>query len=172
MKVHSLCSYSFFHALMLLCSFQSTVLTWISLYYFSRAGPAASVRIYYEVVQNAPGGKMQNLDFGTTTTPLGISYFPKETINLPRKYVPELTYSLVSQPSIQSLIILRCWFMLNTNHLRWHKTPNLVFESEHDSGGHFASHEKPEALVGDLRKMFGKGGPVFGVVKGKNGYSA
>jgi len=47
-----------------------------------------------------------------------------------------------------------------------------VFESEHESGGHFAAHEKPEVLVGDLRKMFGKGGPAFGVVREKNGYSA
>ena len=46
-----------------------------------------------------------------------------------------------------------------------------MFESEHESGGHFAAHEKPEALVGDLRKMFGKGGPAYGVVSGKNGYA-
>ena len=54
---------------------------------------------------------------------------------------------------------------------RWCRVPNLVFESDHERGGHFASHEKPEELVGDLRKMFGKGGPAFGVVKGKPGYS-
>lgn len=53
----------------------------------------------------------------------------------------------------------------------WYKIPNLVFESEHSSGGHFAAHEKPQELVGDLRKMFGKGGPAFGVVKGSNGYA-
>lgn len=35
-----------------------------------------------------------------------------------------------------------------------------------------AAHEKPEALVGDLREMFRKGGPVFGIVKEKNKYSA
>jgi len=115
------------------------VLTWISLYYFSRAGPAASIRIYYEFVHSYPGGNIENLDFGSTTTPLGLSYFPKELGLLPRK---------------------------------WHKSPNLVFESEHDSGGHFAAHEQPEALVSDLRKMFGKDGPAFGIVKEKNGYSA
>jgi pimeloyl-ACP methyl ester carboxylesterase len=54
---------------------------------------------------------------------------------------------------------------------RWLKAPNLIFESEHDSGGHFAAHEKPEELVGDLRKMFGKSGPAFGVVPGKVGYA-
>lgn len=51
-----------------------------------------------------------------------------------------------------------------------HTMGNVVFESEHEHGGHFAAHENPEALVGDLRKMFGKGGPAFGVVDGRNGY--
>lgn len=46
----------------------------------------------------------------------------------------------------------------------------VVFESEHEDGGHFAAHERPEQLVGDLRKMFGRGGGAFGVVKGKEGY--
>jgi hypothetical protein len=54
---------------------------------------------------------------------------------------------------------------------RWYKVPNLVFESEHEHGGHFAAHEVPEVLVGDLRNMFGKGGPAFGVVKGQTGYA-
>ena len=46
----------------------------------------------------------------------------------------------------------------------------LVFESEHASGGHFAAYEKPEALVDDLRRMFGKGGPAAGVVPGHDGF--
>jgi hypothetical protein len=46
----------------------------------------------------------------------------------------------------------------------------LVFESEHKSGGHFAAYEKPVELASDLRKMFGKGGGAFGIVKGKTGY--
>jgi hypothetical protein len=45
-----------------------------------------------------------------------------------------------------------------------------VFSAEHDKGGHFAQHEVPEALVGDLRRMFGRGGPAFGVVPGQTGY--
>lgn len=47
---------------------------------------------------------------------------------------------------------------------------NVVFESSHTSGGHFAAHEKPVELAGDLQKMFGKEGPAFGVVPGKSGY--
>ncbi|KAG6917880.1 hypothetical protein DXG01_000650 [Tephrocybe rancida] len=111
------------------------VLTWISVYYFSRAGPAASLRIYYEAI-HAPGVGSLN-DIEHTTVPVGFSYFPKELVVLPRS---------------------------------WTRVPNLVFEEEHDEGGHFAAHEKPELLVGDLRKMFGKGGSAFGVVKDKNGY--
>ena len=45
-----------------------------------------------------------------------------------------------------------------------------MFQAEHSSGGHFAAHERPEELVGDVRKMFGKKGPAYGVVPGKDGY--
>jgi len=55
---------------------------------------------------------------------------------------------------------------------RWVRASgNVVFMSEHDSGGHFAAYEKPTELAEDVRKMFGKGGPAFGVVSGKTGYS-
>ena len=54
---------------------------------------------------------------------------------------------------------------------RWaHMVGKVVFESEHDAGGHFAAVEQPDKLAGDLRKMFGKGGPAYGVVSGKDGY--
>jgi hypothetical protein len=46
----------------------------------------------------------------------------------------------------------------------------VIFEAKHEGGGHFAAYEKPRELAGDLKKMFGKGGPAFGVVLGKNGY--
>ncbi|KAF8957259.1 Alpha/Beta hydrolase protein [Flammula alnicola] len=107
------------------------VLTWVSIYWFSAAGPAASLRVYYEMVQAGDRAPEK------TTTPLGYSYFPKEIFNVPRL---------------------------------WTRTPNLVFEAEHDSGGHFAAYEQPLELVKDLRRMFGKKGPVFGVVTGKTGY--
>ena len=47
---------------------------------------------------------------------------------------------------------------------------NVVFEPEHDSGGHFAAYEKPEVLVDDLRKLFGREGLAAGVVPGHNGF--
>ncbi|EKM83184.1 hypothetical protein AGABI1DRAFT_69424 [Agaricus bisporus var. burnettii JB137-S8] len=110
------------------------VLTWISIYWFSRAGPAASLRIYYEHMKlsgDFSGPKNAKI-------PIGYSYFPKEIVIFPR---------------------------------HWYKEPHLVFESQHERGGHFAATECPDLLVGDLRKMFGKGGPAFGVVASRNGYA-
>ncbi|KAH9917975.1 alpha/beta-hydrolase [Fomitopsis serialis] len=111
------------------------VLTWISIYWFSRAGPAASARIYYEqakVVENP------NHSAPWCAVPGGISFFPKELLRPPKT---------------------------------WARTMgNIVLEVEHGSGGHFAAHEKPHELAADLRALFGKGGPAFGVVPGKVGY--
>ncbi|KAL6300107.1 alpha/beta-hydrolase [Sparassis latifolia] len=106
------------------------VLTWISVYWFSRAGPAASVRIYYEVM--AAASKQWS------PVPLGLSYFPKELV--------------VGRKS-------------------WTRTlGHVVFDAEHDRGGHFAAFERPEDLASDVRRMFAKGGPAYGVVPGKLGY--
>ncbi|KAJ3572435.1 hypothetical protein NP233_g3087 [Leucocoprinus birnbaumii] len=108
------------------------VLTWISIYWFSKAGPAASVRIYYEFTKTGADfhGPIFNI-------PTGYSFFPRELRILPR-------------------------FWLRAKH--------VVFESEHGRGGHFAAYERPQELVGDLRKMFGKGGPAFGVVSSHGGF--
>ncbi|EIM87325.1 epoxide hydrolase [Stereum hirsutum FP-91666 SS1] len=112
------------------------VLTWVSIYWFSRAGPAASIRIYYEMEDLwGPGVIPINIKH----VPIGISYFPQEGYLPPRSWV--------------------------------HTIGNVVFESEHEYGGHFASYENPEGLVDDLRKMFGKKGRAFGVVPGRIGYT-
>lgn len=132
-----------------------SVLTWISIYYFSRAGPTASIRIYFEVVKSQ-GPNLFNSE-EPTTIPLGHSYFPNEAVSLPRRY------GRIPRCRCRSLTQFMCCF-------RWLKVPNLVFESEQDSGGHFAAFEKPKELVKDIRDMFRKGGPAFGVVKGKSGY--
>ncbi|KAH8589313.1 Alpha/Beta hydrolase protein [Bisporella sp. PMI_857] len=123
------------------------IFTWVSIYQFSRAGPGAAHRIYYEVIhtktqnKNAPGLK-------TVTRPqcesyiggvkLGLTRNPKELSILPR------SWGLTLGP--------------------------VVFEADNDSGGHFYASEKPELLARDLKKMFGKGGGAYGVVKGKSGY--
>ncbi|KAF9264378.1 alpha/beta-hydrolase [Marasmius fiardii PR-910] len=112
------------------------VLTWISIYWFSRSGPAASVRTYYEVIQ---GGHLSgNNEAPKTAIPYGVSYFPKEIMAVP---------------------------------VSWFNDRDVRFQSYHEKGGHFAAYEVPELLAGDLRKMFGKGGPAYGVVGGKDGYA-
>lgn len=53
----------------------------------------------------------------------------------------------------------------------WYATMGkLVYQSEHSHGGHFAAWERPDAIVNDLRSMFGKRGGAFGVVPNRNGY--
>ncbi|KAJ8088007.1 hypothetical protein PM082_013558 [Marasmius tenuissimus] len=108
------------------------VLTWVSIYWFSRSGPAASVRTYYEVAQS---GGIYNLP--KTTLPFGYSLFPAELAPIP---------------------------------VSWLTDRDVVFHERHERGGHFAAYEVPEILVADLRKMYGKGGPAYGVVNGKDGY--
>ncbi|KAK7033812.1 EHN domain-containing protein [Favolaschia claudopus] len=98
------------------------VLTWISIYIFSRAGPAASLRIYYEA---SASGRLLPAIWEwdqLPRIPMGVSYFPGEMLLLPRSWI--------------------------------RRTGNVVFERVHDAGGHFAAHEVPELLVGDVRKMF------------------
>ena len=114
------------------------ILTWVSIFSFSRAGPAAPSRIYYEAMHD-----MQRSLVDTHTwlpeVKLGISYFPGEILNTPKL---------------------------------WANTMGpVVFQKEHEKGGHFAAWERPEAMVSDLRAMFGKTGGAYGVVKGRSGYS-
>ncbi|KAH9035731.1 alpha/beta-hydrolase [Lactarius pseudohatsudake] len=109
------------------------ILTWVSIYWFSRAGPAASIRIYYELTLSG-----EVIVFPKTTVPVGLSFFPKDVVQSPK-------------------VLLR-------------SKGRIVFESEHKVGGIFAAYEQPEALVGDLRKMFDKSGPATGVVPGYTGY--
>jgi hypothetical protein len=58
------------------------VLTWVSIYWFSRAGPAASIRIYYENVH------AKSVWFPKISVPVGLSFFPKELMHLPKVCVP------------------------------------------------------------------------------------
>ena len=66
----------------------TVVLTWISIYWFSRAGPAASVRIYKEVRDTFRSkGAAPPI-----TIPTGYSHFPGELIVYPRKCVQKIFY--------------------------------------------------------------------------------
>ncbi|KAK8139196.1 hypothetical protein PG984_002576 [Apiospora sp. TS-2023a] len=117
------------------------VCTWMSLYWFSTAGPAASVRIYYETQHTEAGGMThERMRAYSPGVKLGFSHFPQDLVVLPSTWV--------------------------------RTQGEVVFEREHESGGHFAAYERPNELVTDVRDMFGMGGGAFGVVQGHTGYSA
>ncbi|KAF2761606.1 alpha/beta-hydrolase [Pseudovirgaria hyperparasitica] len=118
------------------------VLTWIAIYWFSSAGPAANVRIYYEArhTDRAARGSRQRAHGYVGGVKLGLAYFPKELGLWPRT---------------------------------WGRTMGpVVYESENDSGGHFAAWERPHVIATDLQKMFGKGGPCYKLIKGRSGYDS
>ncbi|KAH8808731.1 epoxide hydrolase [Xylogone sp. PMI_703] len=114
------------------------VLTWISIYYFSRAGPAAASFIYYEAESGSKTAESWGRLQSYLKVPMGLAYFPKELASMPRVWA----------------------------EAAW----NVVQVSTHEKGGHFAATERPDAIVKDLKELFGKGGKAFGVVKGKSGY--
>ena len=117
------------------------ILTWISIYAFSRAGPAASVRIYYESQHTDANGWTRNAVIAKpvpSSVPLALAYFPGELVTLPKSW--------------------------------GYTVGNVVQLSAFEKGGHFASFEVPELLVSDLRKLFGRNGASFEVVKGLNGF--
>lgn len=116
------------------------MLTWVSIYWFARAGLAASLRIYYEAA--CPGDwdlATQRLARGGDVK-VGVSRFPKDLVVVPRTWVR----------------------VLGGGH--------VMFQRDHAAGGHFAAHEMPRELVADLGAMFGWGGPAYGVVRGNTGY--
>ncbi|KAL9122766.1 MAG: hypothetical protein Q9187_000683 [Circinaria calcarea] len=64
---------------------EDEILTWVSIYWFSSAGPAASVRIYYEAAHSStfrigPGEKW------IPNVKLGLAYFPKDILVLPKSW--------------------------------------------------------------------------------------
>ncbi|KAK6836117.1 microsomal epoxide hydrolase [Apiospora arundinis] len=115
------------------------ILTWISIYWFSTAGPAASVRIYYEFARVnrgeglRPGQLTQDQMLDWQPVVMGMSHFPKDVNAVPSTWT--------------------------------RARGRVVFERRHPKGGHFAAWEKPEAIIADLREMFAKDGPAGAVIK-------
>ncbi|KAH7414409.1 Alpha/Beta hydrolase protein [Phaeosphaeria sp. MPI-PUGE-AT-0046c] len=116
------------------------VLTWVSIYWFSTAGPNAHIRIYYEAGHNPTPliPDRERASQWVDRVKLGLAHFPREITVVPRL---------------------------------WGKTLGpVVHESENDKGGHFAAWERPDVIVDDLQKMFGKGGRCYKIVPDKSGY--
>ena len=115
------------------------ILTWISIYWFSTAGPTATLRIYYEAQHDDPKTARGRTELYIPRVKLGLSSFPLDISVVPR------THGRTMGP--------------------------IFYEKEYSKGGHFAAHEVPESIAGDMNAMFGKGGGAYGVVKGKDGYA-
>lgn len=62
------------------------VLTWISIYWFSTAGPAASARIYYEATHGDPQYLKARPLGHIPHVKLGLCFAPKELGNVPRSW--------------------------------------------------------------------------------------
>ena len=124
------------------------ILTWISIYWFSTAGPAAACRIYYEIEHDGPPDHAERTGRSEKLTkhklrshiPIktGISHFPRDI---------HVTAKATSATM-----------------------GDVVFQREYDQGGHFAAWEMPETIIKDVREMFGKGGGAYGVVSNRAGY--
>ena len=116
------------------------ILTFVSIYWFSTAGPAASVRIYHEATHPQPQSDVTpyTLFKWIPHVKLGIAHFPREISVVPNTWAETLG------PVCQ--------------------------QKEHPKGGHFAAWEVPEAIATDLQSMFKKDGPCYGLIVGKDGY--
>jgi hypothetical protein len=103
------------------------ILTWISIYWFSTAGPGASVRIYFEAENPSSefhGTKSDGRFWDYCKVPLGLTQFPKDIVGIPKVFTRTLG--------------------------------PVAFENWASDGGHFAAWERPEVLSSDLKTMFGK----------------
>lgn len=121
------------------------VCTWVSIYWFSTAGPRAAHQLYYEVFHATKGKDFEEKksrgiyvsgfdDINSwQDVKIGFGHFPKDVVVLPKEWGRVLG--------------------------------RVVYEKEHERGGHFAAWEVPELLVSDLREMFGVGGGAHGAVK-------
>ncbi|KAF1972976.1 alpha/beta-hydrolase [Bimuria novae-zelandiae CBS 107.79] len=116
------------------------VLTWVSVYYFSTAGPNAHIRIYYEAGHNPTTlvPSRERASEWVDSVKLGLAHFPREITVVPRAWGKTLG--------------------------------PVVHESVNKRGGHFAAWERPDVISRDLQGMFGKKGPLYKIVPGRSGY--
>lgn len=120
------------------------ICTWVSIYWFSTAGPATACRIYYEMIHDRYGIYVPAHSLGK-----GIEGAVAGTTKVTRKWL--------KQNHGTGVKIGQSHFPNDIHVLpgAWTRTiGDVVFEKEHESGGHFAAYEKPQELVKDLRTMF------------------
>ncbi|KAF9017545.1 alpha beta-hydrolase [Hymenopellis radicata] len=130
------------------------VLTWISVYLFSKSW---TYRVYANLLRDVSTR-------GHLRAPAPEFWFRKRARlkELPAKDQEAAREAEISIFPADMGVRPISWFTTNGN---------LVFSNNtHTKGGHFGAWEAPDGLVGDLRRMFGKGGPAFSVVPGRKGY--
>lgn len=64
---------------------EDEILTWISIYWFSTAGPAASLRIYYESAKDTSIGHKRPMQY-IPHVKLGLARFPRELFVAPKTW--------------------------------------------------------------------------------------
>lgn len=119
------------------------ILTWIMLYWCSNAGPAAAQRIYYEA---------------THKNPQGLPFVHREWTGT--YYASGVPFGLARFPK-ELRVYPKSWA---------HNLGPFVHYSDNPRGGHFAATEQPQVIAKDLIQMMQRGGPCFGVVRGRSGY--
>ena len=82
------------------------ILTWINLYLFSRAGPTASSRIYYEDIHDMKNSIVK-INQWLPDVKLGVVYFPKEVLNTPKLW-PNMMGPVVFKRSMNEGVTLPC----------------------------------------------------------------
>jgi hypothetical protein len=89
------------------------ILTWVSIYQFSRAGPGAAHRLYYEVRHTTESTKGEGIHGRTFTR------------DDAEQYIPHVKLGMTFNPKELSII-----------PKLWARTlGNVVYEAENDSGG-------------------------------------
>jgi microsomal epoxide hydrolase len=137
------------------------ILTWVSVYYFSTAGPMASTRIYYEA--SAPKRADDHMSDG------GSQVDPQEKVDL--KYMSLAQVLGARAPQSVRFAVAQFREELVMWPMAWYRSiGNVVQEKEYDHGGHFAAWEVPELLAADLKEFLGREGPAFGAVADRDGY--
>ncbi|OQD85333.1 hypothetical protein PENANT_c010G01239 [Penicillium antarcticum] len=136
------------------------ILTWVSIYYFSTAGPMASTRIYYEA--SAPKRDDEQTEGEGEDDKL--EKVDSRYISLWQVFgarAPQNVRFAVAQFAEELIMFPFAWYR---------SIGNVVRETEYDHGGHFAAWEVPELLAADLKAFLGMDGPAYGAVAGRDGY--
>lgn len=138
------------------------ILTWVSIYYFSTAGPMASTRIYYEASAPKRGATTTVSENGTQDDLLektDLNYMSLEQVLGAR--APRSVCFAVAQFREELIMWPMAWYR---------SIGNVVQETEYDRGGHFAAWEVPELLASDIKRFLGNNGPAYGAVADSDGY--